>query len=193
MRRQLSGFAARAGRAVRGLWPDRNPLRRGLDRAEALGVAGLCLAFLAAAPLAALTVGHLSYRVASATVHAEQSWRQVPAVLLATAQNVPAGTVRARWRAPDGARRAGPILVPPGAKAGSTVPVWVDQAGRLTGTPLEGSVTAQAGLAAVTAVALLGLLVWGGGLLLHGLLEQRRLAAWDADWQITEPEWTAGH
>ena len=45
--------AARAIRVVRGLWPDRNPLRRTLDRIEGVIVGGLAVVFLAGAPLAA--------------------------------------------------------------------------------------------------------------------------------------------
>ena len=43
--------AAWAVRVVRGLWPDRNPLRRTIDRAEAVVVAGLAIVFLAGPPL----------------------------------------------------------------------------------------------------------------------------------------------
>ena len=54
-------IAAWAVRAVRGLWPDRNPLRRTVDRAEAGVVAALAVAFLAGAPLAAVAAGHYAY------------------------------------------------------------------------------------------------------------------------------------
>ena len=51
-------IAAWAVRMARGLWPDRNPLRRTVDRVEAVVVAGLAAAFMAGAPLAALAAGH---------------------------------------------------------------------------------------------------------------------------------------
>jgi hypothetical protein len=86
MRSRLARIAAPAGRVVRGIWPDRNPLRRGLDRAEAHIVAALSVVFLVAAPLVAQTGGDAGYRVAVRTAHAGQSWRQVSAVLLATAR-----------------------------------------------------------------------------------------------------------
>ena len=67
----------RAARAVRGLWPDRNPLRRTMDRAEALVVGGLVVVFLAGAPLAAVTAGHAAYSLGSRTAHAQQAtWRR---------------------------------------------------------------------------------------------------------------------
>jgi len=109
MIRRPAVAAARAARAVRGLCPDRNPLRRTIDRIEAVIAGGLVVAFLAGAPLAAVAGGHAAYELA--------------AVL----------------------------------------------------TPLA-----------------LGLILLGGGFSVHVMLGRRRLAAWDADWQVTEPHWTAG-
>jgi hypothetical protein len=37
----------------------------------------------------------------------------------------------------------------------------------------------------------LGLILLGAGFCVHVMLGRRRLAAWDADWQVTEPHWTA--
>jgi len=190
MRRWLAVVAAWAGRAVHGLWPDRNPLRRNLDRMEALIFAGLAVAFLAGAPLAAVTAGHVAFSAASRTVHTQQSWRQVPAVLLETAPQSAAPTARARWTAPDGTRRSGTVSTPPGAKAGTTVRVWVDPAGRPTGPPFAGSPMAEAVLAAVIAPMALGSVLLCAGAAAHGVLGRRRLAAWDADWEVTEPQWT---
>ena len=85
-----------------------------------------------------------------------------------------------------------PVLA--GTTAGSTVMVWVDGSGRLTGLPLQRSqVEAQAVMAALFAPAMLGLLLWAVGLLAHGALGRRRLAAWDAGWQAIEPQWTRRH
>jgi hypothetical protein len=174
MRSRLAAMAAPAMRAVRGLWPDRKSLRHRLDRVEALIVAALSVAFLVAAPLVAQTAGHIGYRVAVRTALAEQSWRQVPAVLLADARPAVGASVWASWRVLEGARRSGTISVPPGAQAGSTVKLWVDPAGR----PLCSRASAACCCA---------------GLFSHALLGRWRLAAWESDWQITEPQWTGGH
>jgi hypothetical protein len=192
--RRCSAAAARAVRLVRGLWPDRNPLRRAVDRVEAAAVAGLAVAFLAGAPVAALAAGHFAYSMGSRTASAQQAaWHRAPAVLLAA---VPAGgsddnQVPASWTAPDGTRRTGPVPAPPGARAGRTVMVWMDAAGRLTGTPLRlsqvwGLVVLATGLAPLA----VGLIVLCAGQLAHHALDRRRLAAWDADWWATEPQWT---
>ena len=98
------------------------------------------MAFLAGAPLAAVAAGHAVYSAASRTAHAQQAtWRQVPAVLAATAPAAgfrqDQATAPARWTAPDRTRHTGIVPVPAGTRAGHTVMVWVDAADRLTGRP----------------------------------------------------------
>ena len=99
---------------------------------------------------------------------------------------------RARWAAPDGRARTGTVSAPPGARAGRTVLVWVDASGQLAKAPplRLAQVNDQAVLAAVAAVVVLGYLLPCVGLLACGVLGRRRLTAWDADWQATEPRWT---
>jgi len=187
-------MVARAARAVRGLWPDRNPLRRTLDRIEAVVAGGLIVAFLAGAPLAALTTEHAVYRIWSRTADAQQAtWHRVPAVLLAAVpvSGYDDGQVAARWRAPDGRRHTGTVPAPSGARAGHTVAVWVDAAGRVTGPPVTLlQVRGMAVLAAVLACVAVGFIVVCAGLLARSVLGRLRLAAWDADWRATEPQWT---
>jgi hypothetical protein len=67
----------------------------------------------------------------------------------------------------------------------------VDAAGRLTGPPLRRlQVQGQAALAAILAPVVLGLVLLCAGQLAHFLLGRRRLAAWDAEWRATGPQWT---
>ena len=195
MKRRLAVVAARAMRVVRRLWPDRNPLRRTVDRVEGAIVAGLVVAFLAGTPLAAAAAGHLTDSIGSRIAHAQQAARHyVPAVLLATAPTsgypgyLP--EVRARWTAPAGTR-TGAVTALPGQRAGSTVMVWADAASRLTEPPLTVSqVRDQAAMAAIVAAMVVGLMLWCAGELAHHLLGRRRLAAWDAEWQAIGPQWT---
>jgi len=106
MRRRWAVVVARAVRAVRGLWPDGNPLRRRLDRVEAAIVGGLAGVFLAGVPLAVLAAAHLAYATGQRDARVERAWRHVPAVLLADAPALVYAiygvTVPARWAAPDG-------------------------------------------------------------------------------------------
>lgn len=193
MRQWPAVTRTRAARTVRGLWPDRNPLRRGLDRAEAAIIAGLAVAFLAAAPVVAVTAGHLAYGIASRAASTQRSWHQVRAVLLASA-TVPGQfgtTVPARWTGPAGTRHTGWVPVLASATAGSTVTVWIDDAGRLAERPLQHyQVRGQAVMAAVLAPIALGWLLGCAGLLAHGALGRRRMAAWDAGWRAIEPLWS---
>jgi hypothetical protein len=178
------------------LLPDRNPLRRTLDRVETAIMAGLAVAFLAGAPLTAATADHIAGSIGSRTARAQQAARHhLPAVLLATAPT--AGypgylpQVRAAWTAPDGNRRTGAVPALPGQRAGSTVLVWADAAGRLTGPPLTmAQARGQAAMTAIVAAMTLGLVLWCAGELAHHLLGRRRLAAWDAEWRAIGPQWT---
>jgi hypothetical protein len=186
---------------LRGLWPDRNPLRRASDRIEATVVAAALLIFLVGGPLLALAAGHWAGAAALRVERAQQgSWRHVPAVLLANAGSVFGGgyggvstaEVKARWTAPDGKVRTGEVQAVPGARAGSTVKIWVDGTGNQTGPPLRhDQATGQAFLAAVTAPLALGAFLLCAASLTIQALDRRRLAAWDADWQTTEPRWSS--
>jgi hypothetical protein len=186
-------------RVVRGLWPDRNPLRRTVDRAEGLIVAALAVAFLAGAPLAAVATGHAVYGYGARAGEGQRAaWHQVPAVLLASVPTRGYGyaydyqpSAPARWRAPDGMQRAGPVPVSWGARVGATVRVWVDAAGRVTGPPLQPSqADSQAVVAATFAALAFGVVMLCAGLLAHAVLTRRRLAGWEADWRATGPQWS---
>jgi hypothetical protein len=155
-------IAAWAVRAVRGLWPDRNPLRRTVDRAEAVVVAALAVAFLAGAPLAAVAAGHYAYAHTSRTAAQRAAWHQVPAKLDTT---VPASgygdqaTVRASWTAPGGRRHTSMVPAPAVAPARGMVMIWLNQAGRLTGPPLQpAQARGQAVLAPILAHLVLGMI-----------------------------------
>lgn len=186
---------------LRGLWPDRNPLRRASDRVQAAVVAVALLVFLIGGPLIALGAGHWAAAIASRVERAQQaSWRQVPAVLLVNAGQtmsvgyggVTATQVRARWTAPDGEVRTGDVAAPPGTLKGATVQIWVDSTGEQTGPPLRhDQATGQTVLAAVTAPLLLGVVTLCLASVAIRILDRRRLADWDADWQTTEPRWTS--
>ena len=175
--------------------PDRNPLRRGTDRAEAAVLAVLLAVFLAGAPLATVLSGHLAYAAASRTQHAQQAaWHQVSAVLLEgpPAATFPAYQARtARWTAPDGTTHAGDVPASVLAPARATVMVWVDRSGRLTGQPLTDSqVSGQAVLAAIFAPLLLAVVLLAAAALAHRALDRRRMAAWDTEWRAVGPRWT---
>ena len=157
MRALRSPGSTRLGRLARGLRLDRNPLRRGSDRAETAMLGVLLAAFLAGAPFAAHAAGSWTYATSIREAQVQQATlRQVPATLLQAAPSNISNEANARWKAPDGQVRTGQIFAPSGAPAGSTVMVWVNQAGQLTDSPLQRSqVTGRADMARALAVAAL--------------------------------------
>jgi hypothetical protein len=181
------------GRLARGLRLDRNPLRRGSDRAETAMLGVLLAAFLAGAPFAAQAAGSWTYATSIREAQVQQATlRQVPATLLQAAPSNISNEANARWKAPDGQVRTGQIFAPSGAPAGSTVMVWVNQAGQLTDSPLQRSqVTGRADMARALAVAALAAVLGIVGLVGRWALDRRRLTAWDAEWLATEPRWSS--
>jgi len=122
----------RLARLARGRRLDRNPLRRGSDRAETVVSGALLAGFLAAAPFAAHAAGSWAYATSAREAQAQQATiRQVPATLVQSpslAAGFPGAgaaslSVVARWRAPDGQERTGELVVPSGAETDSAVPV----------------------------------------------------------------------
>jgi hypothetical protein len=195
MKAHATPQARRVRRRLREFWPGRNPLRRRWDRTEAVILGGLLATFVIGATLAALIAGRLAYDGALHARHAElAASHQVPAILLTTASQQPAGyyaSANAWWRAPDGARHTGQVLAFLGSPAGTKVTVWVDADGRLTGPPLQPSqVQGQGVLASVLAVMAVGVVLWGAGLAVHRAAERRRMAAWDDEWRAIGPKWS---
>src|SRR5215831_9590990 len=131
------------GRVLRGVRPDRNPLRRTCDRVETYLLAGLFLASAAAAPFAAQAASRDAYAVALRAQQEQLATRHlVPAELtqvtaVSSADDLSSYVpVRATWTSVTGVRRAGQVMAQAGSKMGSTVPIWTDDAGNLVTPPL---------------------------------------------------------
>src|SRR5690242_1211965 len=97
----------RLARLARGRRLDRNPLRRGSDRAETVVSGALLAGFLAAAPFAAHAAGSWAYATSAREAQAQQATiRQVPAILMQTpsptaafpGSGVASHSAGARWR-----------------------------------------------------------------------------------------------
>lgn len=198
MRPPRRGRLGRLGRLARRWRPDRNPLRRASDRAEAMLLAALVLLFLAVAPVAAVTAGGWAAAAGRPAAGAGRP-HQVPAVLLRDApvlarpmfEGPAEPLVLARWVAPDGTARTGTVYARGGTPAGQTVETWINDSGRRVNAPPSARDKAiNATLVALLAVASVGLVLAGAGLAGHWLIERRRLAAWDVSWSATGPQWT---
>lgn len=185
----------RLGRFVRGLRPDRNPLRRSSDRVETVVLTLLVIAFLAAAPFIALASGSWAFaRAHQAQVEQQASSYRVSALVLKV--EAPSGayvdpSAQARWTAHDGKVVTGEIPVPFGTMVGATEQLWTTTDGQLTDPPLRDSqVTGQAYAAEAVGVGALAVLLTTAGLVTHWRLNKRRMAAWETEWRTTGPRWT---
>ncbi|WP_329347361.1 hypothetical protein OG226_01160 [Streptomyces sp. NBC_01261] len=180
----------------------RNPLRRRTDLVQAWVAAGLFLMVLAGIPTTIFLAGDTAYR------HYEKSARHqiatrhpVPAVLVRDAPRHPEPgsdeakkaryPVTVRFTDAQGRSRTAQAHVRPALPAGSTVRVWVNAAGEVTGPPLtpEQIRNHSMGWALVAAltVPLIGAAVYG---VADRRLERHNLARWDTAWAETAPRWT---
>ena len=196
-RMEISG--RRTSSLARRLGLDRNPLRRGTDRAEAWIRISLVLAFLIGAPLAAWGAGSWAESVAPTAAHLQLAGEhRVPATLL---RSVPGESdqwftvrfawVKARWTVPHGPVRTGYVQAPVGSRSGSTVPVWLDRAGLPTEPPLPPSqIRGWVLMMAVIAPAALALLLLAMLGILGRIMNRRRLASWGQAWSAIGPQWT---
>lgn len=190
--------ATRLSRFVRGQRLDRNPLRRGTDRAETVVLTVLVILLLAGGPFAALATGAWTHAMAQRTQLAQEaSRRQVTAVVVSVSPPS-AGDwgltwqAQARWRAPDGREVTNEIPVPSSTAVGAKLPVWTGLSGDFTTAPLlDSQVEGQVVTGEILGVISLAAVLTVAGALVLSWINKRRMADWDADWQATGPRWTA--
>ncbi len=184
---------------LRGIWPDHNPLRRSLDRVEAVVLAAVIAMFLVGAPIAAFATGQWAARGAAAAARAERAaGYPVRAVILhgvPRPSDNPYGAVYlvhvpARWTTQDGAVRTGIVTAAAGTPAGATVTIWTSAQGVPTGAPLNAAqISRQTVLVGLMAVLCLAVLLTVSAFVIRRLLNRRRMAGWDAEWSATGPQW----
>ena len=185
--------------AIRARGCARSPLRRRIDDVETAVVTGLVVLFLVVAPLLCIVTGRLADAAGLREQRAEQAWQPVRAVLQQSAAQGLAGQdaawgaawVQARWTAPDGQPRSGPIAVGLTAKVHQKVTIWVTESGQVTHPPLShGEVLdgiANAAMATAAGVAALFAIVAAA---IRAAINRRRMAEWTRDWDVVGPRWT---
>lgn len=173
-----------------------NPLRRTSDRFESWFRGFLMLVLVLGLPVAAFSAGLTAYESSMRTVQAQSAERQeATARLTSNIKGVtPDGKQQAqvRWTDGNGTVRTGTTLVKSGTPKGATVQVWVDRDGSITGPPmsrLNATTTGWfvGGMAAIGVGA--GFFAARAGV--RRVLDRRRYAQWDAEWNLVEPLWSA--
>ncbi len=183
---------------MRGLCPDRNPLRRTSDRVETSLLVGLFVATAAGAPFAVHAASDTAYGAALRTEQTQVATRhEVRAVLTQAAGSTASAytlstevPVRASWTSAAGVKRTGEILALAGSAKGSEVTIWTDARGDVTSPPLQLSqVAGQGQVAALGAIVGIAALFLSETALVRYVMNRRRMAAWDADWAVTAQAW----
>lgn len=186
---------------VRGWRWRRNPLRRRSDVVEAWAMLVVVVLLALGAPSAGAVVGWWAHDDARAVATQQRAERhRVRAeVVDRTPDSLPAvqgGRERSyraavRWTDAGGSAHTAMARVPAGTRQGDKVDVWFDARGRGVPAPPDETAVWQhtltmgaCGAAAAAAVILLG------HTLVRGAAQRRRLAEWERDWALTEPQWT---
>ena len=178
-----------------------NPLCRRSDVAEAWVRRVTTGMLVGGTVLTGLGVGAAVHDSEHATAEAQNAERHmVPATLevdAPAAEGVTEDTadelrysVPVRWKAPDGSDRTGTAPVRAGADKGDTVHIWVDKHGRPAEAPLsELDVWAHTAVAGAAAGGGVGLAVGAVRCGTLWVMNRRRLAAWEQEWERVGPGW----
>ncbi|MEV5813375.1 Rv1733c family protein [Streptomyces mutabilis] len=187
---------------VRGWRLRRNPLRRRSDVVEAWTMLAFALLLFLGAPLLGAATALWSHGGAQAVAAEQRAERQrVRATVadrttpdaLPSVQGGGQYSYRAtvRWTTPDGTERTTTARVPAGSRHGDAVDVWLDSRGRNVPAPTDASAVLQHSVtvgACTTIGAALAVLL--AHCAVRKVTLRRRLAEWDRDWALTEPQWT---
>ncbi|NEC32330.1 hypothetical protein [Streptomyces rubrogriseus] len=186
---------------VRGRRWQRNPLRRRSDVVEAwTKVVVALLLFVAAPALGAATAwwGHGQAQAIVAAQRAERHHVRATVVdrtpgTLSTGQLGGQHSYRAtvHWKAPDGAEKSTTARVPADSRHGDTVDVWLDSHGQSVPPPSDGAEIWQhsATIGSFTTIGTV-LTVLLAHRAVRAVAMRHRMAEWDRDWALTEPQWT---
>jgi hypothetical protein len=188
-------------RLIRWLGFDRNPLRRGTDRVEAVLRLILVILLVAGVPAAAVAAGRSADHQALHWAQAQRAAKhQVTAILLRDSpmtgspnpySSVQGNWVPARWQRAGQPPRTGVVFAVAGERKGSTVRIWTDPAGAITDPPLGHRDVVGDVMVAVTTTCLVSWLVLlAAWTLARRALDRRRLRAWEAEWRASGPLWT---
>lgn len=179
----------------------RNPLRRHTDIVEAWAGLAAGVVMAVGAPVTGIAAADSMH---DSLVAQNQSRHRVTAVLLRDAPAVASAhdggadpdQVHApvQWHGRDGRIHTARVVVSPGARAGTSTPLWLDTHDRVAEPPLD---SLQTGVQ----TDIIGAGAAGGfcvaALVAHRLvrldLDRRRSRQWQREWARVGPQWSRGH
>jgi hypothetical protein len=179
----------------------RNPLKRRSDVVEAWAGLAAGVVMAVGAPISGIAAAHSMHdsiiqqnqdrhRVSATLTH------DAPGVATTRAEGANPDRVRApvQWHDASGRTHSAHVTVAPGAKAGTTTPVWVDGRQQVTEPPLD-AVQATVQTDIIGAGAAGGFCV--AALAAHRLvrldLDRRRSRQWQREWEKVGPQWSGHH
>jgi hypothetical protein len=173
-----------------------NPLRRTSDRFECWFRGLLTLVLMIGLPAAALSAGLTAYESSMRTVQAQSADRhEITARLTTNVKGVTTDGKRqaqVRWTDDYGTVRTGTTLVKSGTPKGARVRVWVDRDGGLTSPPMsEINATTTGWFVGGMAAIGVGAGFYAARAGMRHVLDRRRYAQWDTEWDSVEPLWSA--
>lgn len=186
---------------VRGRRWRHNPLRRRSDVVQTWTALAVAVLLFVGAPLAGAAAGLWAHDQARSTATAQRADRHrvraevigtPPDELPSVENSRPHGfQVAVRWTEPGKGPRTATVEVPAGTARGDTVDVWFNSRGRSVPPP-PGALavwqhTFTIGACTAGGVACLALL---GHMVIRRISLRHRLAEWERDWALTEPQWT---
>lgn len=159
----------------------------------------LAAIMLVLGPWVASQAAHASYRDDIRRTAWEMQHRsQVDAVLLQDAQPDPADAgvapenvpTNAQWADPGNSVHTGTVYADAGTRAGTTVRIWIDERGFVSGPPGLRNPRSDAAMAAV--LTLLGIACGLAGIrgIVRWQLDRHRMRAWHLEWMTVGPGWT---
>lgn len=180
-------------RTCRRVGLDRNPMRRREDRLQLAVAATLTLLFLIIAPLLSISVGGRIYQTEDRIAQAQAAQlHQVDATVLEVGKAplyAPITPARVQWRDAQGATHTSDYQATGVLKAGATVRIWLDGAGRVTEPPSSTRALSKA-LVITTGLVFAIMVCFGCGYaLLRRGLDRRRARLWEAEWATVERMW----
>jgi hypothetical protein len=173
--------------------PDRNPLRRRVDRLHTRMITVIGVLFLVIAPFAATATAHVVARAGVRAEHLQaQTRHRVEATVLGASAGAGfSGITRIGWHDAAGIARTGAVPAGGDDRPGAHRTVWLDRTGHLTAHPRRHAQTvADTVMAALTVVVLLSLLHSIACAVLDRRLDRKRLALWEREWSSVAPRWT---